>query len=65
MRALHTIAKGFLLLLCISSDGADHVHLLAEHQRGYTLHDRLLRPAMVTVGKGPADGDGSREPTRH
>ncbi len=25
-----------------------------EHQRGYVLHDRLLRPALVTVGKGPA-----------
>jgi molecular chaperone GrpE len=23
-----------------------------EHQRGYALHDRLLRPALVTVGKG-------------
>jgi molecular chaperone GrpE len=41
--------------------------VVAEHQRGYTFHDRLLRPAMVTVGKGPAppDGDASREPTRH
>jgi molecular chaperone GrpE len=29
-----------------------------EHQRGYLLHDRLLRPALVTVGKGAAsDGD--------
>jgi molecular chaperone GrpE len=25
-----------------------------EHQRGYLLHDRLLRPALVTVGKPPA-----------
>lgn len=24
-----------------------------EHQRGYMLHDRLLRPALVTVGKAP------------
>lgn len=24
-----------------------------EHQRGYVLHERLLRPALVTVGKGP------------
>ena len=46
-----------------SSEPANTV--VAEHQRGYTLHDRLLRPAMVTVGKGPADGDRSREPTRH
>ncbi len=49
-----------------SSEPANTV--VAEHQRGYTLHDRLLRPAMVTVGKGPAatdGGDASREPTRH
>lgn len=28
--------------------------VIDEHQRGYVLHDRLLRPALVTVGKGPA-----------
>lgn len=27
-----------------------------EHQRGYMLHDRLLRPALVTVGKGRSQG---------
>lgn len=27
--------------------------VIDEHQRGYILHDRLLRPALVTVGKGP------------
>jgi molecular chaperone GrpE len=27
--------------------------VIDEHQRGYLLHDRLLRPALVTVGKGP------------
>ena len=26
--------------------------VIDEHQRGYLLHDRLLRPALVTVGKG-------------
>jgi len=26
--------------------------VIDEHQRGYVLHDRLLRPALVTVGKG-------------
>jgi molecular chaperone GrpE len=25
--------------------------VIDEHQRGYVLHDRLLRPALVTVGK--------------
>jgi molecular chaperone GrpE len=28
-----------------------------EHQRGYLLHDRLLRPALVTVGKPPPSGE--------
>ncbi len=30
--------------------------VVGEHQRGYLLHDRLLRPALVTVGK-PRQGD--------
>jgi molecular chaperone GrpE len=29
-----------------------------EHQRGYLLHDRLLRPALVTVGKPPEGTHG-------
>lgn len=28
-----------------------------EHQAGYRLHDRLLRPAMVTVAKAPSPDD--------
>jgi len=32
--------------------------VIDEHQRGYALHDRLLRPALVTVGKGPAPNTG-------
>lgn len=32
------------------SEGADTV--VAEFQRGYMLHDRILRPAMVKVGSG-------------
>ena len=35
----------------------------AELQRGYFLHDRLLRPAMVKVGvpaERPAGGDGGK-----
>src|SRR3990172_9104611 len=30
--------------------------VLAEVQRGYKLHDRVLRPAMVVVGKGSEQG---------
>ncbi len=33
------------------ADGEDG-KVLAEVQRGYKLHDRVLRPAMVVVGKG-------------
>ena len=29
--------------------------VISEVQRGYTLHDRVLRPAMVVVGKGGED----------
>jgi molecular chaperone GrpE len=44
-------------------ESATHdAHLVvAEHQAGYRLNDRLLRPAMVTVSKGPpnlANGEG-------
>ncbi len=33
--------------------------VLAEVQRGYKLHDRVLRPAMVVVGKGEGEEEGS------
>ncbi len=43
------------------SDGEEG-KVLAEVQRGYKLHDRVLRPAMVVVGKGggsaPVEGEG-------
>jgi molecular chaperone GrpE len=29
-------------------------HVLNVMQKGYTLHDRLLRPATVVVAKAPA-----------
>jgi molecular chaperone GrpE len=36
--------------------------VLSEVQRGYMLHDRVLRPAMVVVGKGTGDrGQGTGE----
>ncbi len=39
--------------------------VLSEVQRGYKLHDRVLRPAMVVVGKGKAEaeeqGTGKKE----
>jgi molecular chaperone GrpE len=36
--------------------------VVGEHQRGYVLHDRLLRPALVTVGKGPRTDDVAKQP---
>ncbi len=31
-------------------------HVLSVVQKGFTLHDRVLRPAMVVVAKAPASG---------
>ena len=30
-------------------------HVIEEFQKGYLLHDRILRPAMVSVAMAPAD----------
>lgn len=35
--------------------------VVAEVQRGYKLHDRVLRPAMVIVGKGKEQGAEEKE----
>ena len=35
--------------------------VLSEVQRGYLLHDRVLRPAMVVVGKGTGSGEPETE----
>ncbi len=37
--------------------GGTGTHVTEEYQRGYTLHGRTLRPAMVLVGDPPADPD--------
>jgi len=34
--------------------------VISEVQRGYKLHDRVLRPAMVVVGKGKGEGEEGR-----
>ena len=36
--------------------------VLAEVQRGYKLYDRVLRPAMVVVGKGAGEAKPAEEP---
>ncbi len=35
--------------------------VISEVQRGYMLHDRVLRPAMVAVGNGTADKSRQRQ----
>ncbi len=35
--------------------------VISEVQRGYTLHDRVLRPAMVVVGKGSEETEGEKD----
>jgi len=35
--------------------------VISEVQRGYTLHDRVLRPAMVVVGKGGGEEEKEAE----
>ncbi len=36
----------------VESDTHEPQQVMEEHQAGYRLNDRLLRPAMVTVSKG-------------
>ena len=33
--------------------------VISEFQKGYMLHDRLLRPSMVVVSKGPGTSEES------
>ena len=35
--------------------------VLAVMQKGYTMHGRLVRPAMVVVSKGPANQGNPNE----
>ena len=40
----------------IASKKVPKQHVIDEFQRGYLLHDRILRAAMVSVSAGPAKG---------
>lgn len=42
-------------------EGEEDGKVVAEVQRGYMLHDRVLRPAMVVVGSGKKDEDESQD----
>jgi len=38
----------------LPSDAVPRDHVIDEYQKGYRLHDRILRAAMVSVSAGPA-----------
>lgn len=40
---------------CVASENVPEQHVVDEFQRGYLLHDRILRAAMVSVSTGRAD----------
>jgi molecular chaperone GrpE len=40
----------------ITSENVPERHVVDELQRGYLLHDRILRPSMVSVSAGPGGG---------
>ena len=41
---------------CVVSEKVPEQHVVDEFQRGYVLHDRILRAAMVSVSTGRVDG---------
>ena len=54
-------------------DPSEQTHVVAELQRGYKFHDKVIRPTLVKVGKprstaqpaGEAGGPAESEPTIH
>ena len=47
----------------VASKKIPEQHVVEEFQRGYLLHDRILRAAMVSVSTGRADGASGTEDT--
>ncbi len=45
----------------VDADGFEKGIILEEMQKGYLLHDRLLRPALVKVASGDKPGSGTSE----
>jgi len=46
--------SGHQAVASVPSDQVPSQHVVEEFQRGYRLHDRILRAAMVTVSTGPS-----------
>ena len=45
----------------VESSSVPENAIIEEYQKGYFLHDRILRPAMVTVAKArPATGEATQ-----
>jgi molecular chaperone GrpE len=47
----------------VASEEVPERHVVDELQRGYLLHDRILRAAMVTVSKGRTNGASETDDT--
>ena len=47
----------------VASEKVPERHIVDEFQRGYLLHDRILRAAMVSVSTGLADGASETDNT--
>ena len=48
--------SGHQAVASVPSTQVPDMHVVEECQRGYRLHDRILRPAMVTVSSGAGSG---------
>lgn len=48
--------SGHQAVASVPSEQVPDKHVVEEFQRGYRLHDRILRPAMVTVSSGAGSG---------
>ena len=46
-------------MAAVDAPGAEPNAIVAVMQKGYRLHDRVLRPALVTVAKALENGDGN------
>jgi len=46
----------------VPSDTVSRDHVIEEYQKGYRLHDRILRAAMVSVSAGPAQATEQDSP---
>ncbi|RKX58090.1 MAG: nucleotide exchange factor GrpE, partial [Thermodesulfobacteriota bacterium] len=42
-------------------EGVEENTVIKELLKGYTLHERILRPALVVVSKNPREGSGQEE----